>query len=87
MGFGRTDSLGFKRTNKSAYGCVGSVTEAAGEEFGMFDGVRGQMNLQAGGVCVTTIAVVAFVRFVFVVLPAVRLRGETTQISLWLKGS
>lgn len=39
----------------------------------MFDSVCGQVHLQAGSICITTVAVVALVRLVFVVLPAVRL--------------
>lgn len=43
----------------------------------MFDGVCGQVHLQAGSVCVTTVTVVALVRLIFVVLPTVRLRGKS----------
>lgn len=56
-----------------AYRRIGSVTEATGEQLGMFDGVCGQVNLQAGSICVTSVTVVTFERFVFVVLPTVRL--------------
>lgn len=57
------------------YRGIGSVTEATGEQLGMFHGVCGQVHLQAGSICVTTVTVVALVRLVFVVLPTVRLRG------------
>lgn len=60
-------------TGVRSYRGVGSVTEAAGEKLGMFDGVCGQVHLQAGSVCVTTVTVVALERLVFVVLPTVRL--------------
>lgn len=43
----------------------------------MFDGVCGQVHLQAGSVCVTTVTVVALVRLIFVVLPTVRLWGKS----------
>ena len=62
-----------------AYRGVGSVTEAAGEELGMFDSVCGQVHLQAGSICVTTVTVVALERLVFVVLPTVRLKGGNIQ--------
>lgn len=39
----------------------------------MFHGVRGQVHLQTGSVCVTTITVLALEWFVFVVLATVRL--------------
>lgn len=42
----------------------------------MFDRVCGQVNLQTGSICVTTITVVALEGLVFVVLPTVRLWGE-----------
>ncbi|PWA32030.1 hypothetical protein CCH79_00017376 [Gambusia affinis] len=51
------------------YRCVGSVAEAAGEQLGVFDGVRRQVNLQTGSVCVTTVTVVTLEGLVFVVLP------------------
>lgn len=59
-----------------AYRGIGSVTEATGEQLGVLDGVCGQVHLQAGSICVTTVTVVALVRLVFVVLPTVRLWGE-----------
>lgn len=43
----------------------------------MFDGVCGQVHLQAGSICVTTVTVVALVRLIFVVLPTVRLQGKS----------
>lgn len=49
----------------------------------MFDGVCGQVHLQAGSVCVTTVTVVALVRLIFVVLPTVRLWGKSdTDVGL-----
>lgn len=54
-------------------GGIRSVAEATGEQLGVLHCVRGQVHLEAGSVCVTTITVVALVRFVFVVLPSVRL--------------
>lgn len=42
----------------------------------MFDGVRRQVNLQTGSVCVTTVTVVTLEGLVFVVLPTVRLGGK-----------
>lgn len=62
-----------------SYRGIGSVTEATGEQLGMFDGVCGQVHLQAGSICVTTVTVVALVRLVFIVLPTVRLQGETER--------
>ena len=56
-----------------AYRGIGAVAEATGVQLGMFDRVSGQVHLKAGRVCVTTVTVVALVRLVFVVLPAVRL--------------
>lgn len=63
-------------TSLRAYRGIGSVTEATGEQLGMFDSVCGQVHLQAGSVCVTTVTVVALERLVFVVLPTVRLWGR-----------
>lgn len=65
--------------SQRTYRGVGSVTEATGEELSMFDGVCGQVNLQAGSIRVTTVTVVALVRLVFVVLPTVRLWGESSE--------
>lgn len=66
----------------SAYRGIGSVTEATGEQLGVFDGVRGEVHLQACSVRVTTVTVVALERLVFVVLPTVRLWGaEETDVS------
>ena len=59
-----------------AYRGIGSVTEATGEQLGVFDSVCGQVHLQAGGIRVTTVTVVALERLVFVVLPTVRLQGR-----------
>ncbi len=61
--------------SRRAYRGVGPVTEAAGEQLGVFDGVCGQVHLQARSIRVTTVTVVALVRLVFVVLPTVRLCG------------
>ena len=70
-------------TRPSAYRGIGSVTEATGEQLGMFDGVCGQVHLQAGSICVTTVTVVALVRLVFVVLPTVRLwRRRETRVEV-----
>ena len=65
------------------YGGVGAVAEAAGVQLGVFDSVRGQVHLQAGGVRVTTVTVVALVGLVLVVLPAVGLHtaNENTQFT------
>lgn len=67
-------------TGVRLYRGVGSVAEATGEEFGVFDGVCGQVHLQTRSICVTTVAVVTLVRLVFVVLPTVRLHKEATDI-------
>lgn len=56
-----------------AYRGVGAITQAAGVELGVLDRVRRQVHLQAGRIRVTTITVVAFVRLILVVLPAVGL--------------
>lgn len=62
---------------KTEYRGIRSVAEATGEQLGMFHGVCGQVHLQAGSVCVTTVTVLALEWFVFVVLPTVRLlKGE-----------
>lgn len=50
----------------------------------MFDGVCGQVHLQAGSVCVTTVTVVALVRLIFVVLPTVRLWERVIQMMVWI---
>lgn len=57
---------------------VGPAAHAAAVGLGVFDGVRGQVGLQWGGVWVGTETVGAFERLVFVVLPLVRLfrRGK-----------
>lgn len=55
------------------YRGIGSVAEATGEELGVFHGVCGQMHLQTGSICVTTVTVLALEWLVFVVLPTVRL--------------
>lgn len=52
---------------------IGSVAEATGEKLCVLHCVRGQVNLQTRSVCVATITVVALIRFVFVVLPTMRL--------------
>lgn len=65
--------------SSSAYRGVRSVAEAAGEQLGVFDSVRGQVHLQAGGIRVTTVTVVALERLVFVVLPTVRLCKEEEE--------
>lgn len=59
--------------NVREYRGIGSVAEATGEQLGVFHGVRGQVHLQTGSVCVTTITVLALEWFVFVVLATVRL--------------
>ena len=64
-----------------AYRGIGAVAEATGVQLGMFDRVSGQVHLKAGRVRVTTVTVVALVRLVFVVLPAVRLvEGGQQQV-------
>lgn len=61
----------YRNTNLKAYRGIRSVTEATGEQLGMFDSVCRQVDLQAGSICVTTVTVVALERLVFVVLPTV----------------
>lgn len=63
-----------------AYRGIGSITEATREQLGMFDGVCGQVHLQASSICVTTVTVVTLVRLVFVVLPTVRLYKEEKRL-------
>lgn len=69
-------------TRLRAYRGIGSVTEATGEQLGMFDGVCGQVHLQTGSIRVTTVTVVALVRLVFVMLPTVRLWREEERQGL-----
>lgn len=63
-----------------AYRRIGSVTEATGEQLGVFDGVCGQVDLEAGSICVAAVTVVTFEGFVFVVLPAVRLESKRRSV-------
>lgn len=50
----------------------------------MFDGVCGQVHLQAGSICVSTVTILALVRLVFIVLPTVRLWDERGERKLVL---
>lgn len=68
--------------SRARYRGIRSVAEATGEELGVLDGVCGQVHLQAGSVDVTTVTVLALERFVFVVLPTVRLWKERKSPSL-----
>lgn len=68
--------------SNSTYRGIRPVAEATGEQLGVLDRVCGQVHLQAGGVCVATVAVVALVRLVLVVLPAVRLGGPRQKPEL-----
>lgn len=52
---------------------VCAVAEATGVQLGMFHCVCGQVDLQAGGICVASVTVGTLVGLVFVVLPPVRL--------------
>lgn len=59
---------------------VGPAADGAGVHLGVLHGVRGQVHLQRGRVCVCPMTVVALEGFIFVVLPPVGLQiGELRE--------